>query len=253
MISTNSYNILNIYSHDEEAFTEGLIYHNNILYESTGDKGTSTLRQVELKTGKVIKSLKLDDSFHAEGITLWQDQIIQLTWQEKVGFVYDQETFEKLRDFHYCTEGWGITHDGQRLIMSDGTDKLHFLDPHTFKEICSVQVRDQENPLQGLNELEYINGEVFAHVSPSDNSEHILVNESPQGIIARISPETGLVLGSISLSKIYDLIITVDKRGLATQDVSIAHNKQNEHLYITGKFWPKLVEIKLVPNEEAVE
>lgn len=253
MISTNSYNIVNIYSHDEEAFTEGLVYHNNVLYESTGIRGKSTLRQVELETGKVIKSLKLDDSFHAEGITLWQDQIIQLTWQEKIGFVYDKETFEKLCDFHYRTEGWGIAHDGQRLIMSNGTEVLHFLDPRTFTELDSIQVRDQEKFVTKLNELEYINGEVFANAPPLDHNGEVNASALQAPSIVRISPETGNVLGWIDLSELYDYVLKLNKGKLAGEDISFAYNNQGNRLFVTGKKWPRLFEIELVFNEQAVE
>lgn len=230
-----TYSIVNVYPHAQDAFTQGLIYHNGGLYESTGRYEKSSLRLVELETGKVLQHLKLDKSYFGEGITLWQDQIIQLTWQEKVGFVYNRETFEKLRDFAYDTEGWGITHDGERLIMSDGTDTLHFLEPHTFNEIGSIRVSDRETPVEKLNELEYVNGEIFANVLPTDQ-------------IARISPTTGRVLGWIDLSGLLEQESKLDEGDVVGELNGIAYDEQGNRLFVTGKLWPKLFEIDLVPN-----
>ncbi|MGK7873317.1 MAG: glutaminyl-peptide cyclotransferase [Xenococcaceae cyanobacterium] len=238
-IPVYTYSIVNIYPHDQEAFTQGLIYHNGLLYEGTGLRGKSSLRRVELETGKVLQIRRLNERYFGEGITLWQDRIIQLTWTSQVGFVYNRETFEKLKEFAYRTEGWGITQDGERLIMSDGTDTLYFLDPDTFKEIGSIQVRDQQRPVVKLNELEYINGEIFANVWQTDR-------------IARISPTTGRVLGWIDLTGLLELK-PVPGRGNPQNVVlnGIAYDEEGDRLFVTGKFWPKLFEIELVPQETA--
>lgn len=230
-----TYTIVNVYPHDPDAFTQGLIYHKGVLYESTGLYDKSSLRRVELETGKVLQQIKLDKSYFGEGITLWQDRIIQLTWEERIGFVYNRENFKKIRNFTYKTEGWGITDDGQRLIMSDGTNTLHFLDPHTFNEIGSIQVRDGETPVEKLNELEYVNGEIFANVLPTD-------------WIARISPATGRVLGWIDLSGILELESELGEGDLPGELNGIAYDEQGNRLFVTGKCWPKLFEIKLVPE-----
>lgn len=230
-----TYRIVNVYPHAPEAFTQGLIYHNGELYEGTGIYGKSSLRRVKLETGKVLQHLKLDQSYFGEGITLWQDRLVQLTWQEKVGFVYNRKTFKKLRDFNYNTEGWGITHDGQRLIMSDGSETLHFLDPDTFNEIGCVKVRDQKEPIVKLNELEYVNGEIFANVLPTD-------------YIARISPTTGLILGWIDLSGLLEQGSQLGEGNYAGELNGIAYDEQGSRLFVTGKLWPKLFEIELVLN-----
>ncbi len=230
-----TYSIVNVYPHDPDAFTQGLIYHKGVLYESTGGYDKSSLRRVELETGKVLQQITLDKSYFGEGITLWQDRIIQLTWEERIGFVYNRENFKKLRDFTYDTAGWGITYDGQRLIMSDGTNRLHFLAPHTFNEIGSIQVRDRETPVEKLNELEYVNGEIFANVLPTD-------------CIARISPATGRVLGWIDLSGILELESELGEGDLPGELNGIAYDAQGNRLFVTGKCWPKLFEIKLVPE-----
>jgi glutamine cyclotransferase len=225
-----SYRILNTYPHDSQAFTQGLIYHNGILYESTGLRGQSSLRQVELNTGKVLQRTSLNSRYFGEGITLWQDKIIQLTWRSQIGFVYDPKTFKKLKSFVYNTEGWGITHDDQQLIISDGSDKLYFWDANTYKEIRTIQVRDQTKPIFNLNELEYINGEIFANVWQTNH-------------IARISPSTGQVLGWIDLTGLLDSDPSKHKRDVLN---GIAYDKEGKRLFVTGKLWSKLFEIKIV-------
>ncbi len=228
-----SYEIIKTYPHDPAAFTQGLILENGILYEGTGLRGQSSLRKVELETGNVTQMIALPDQFFGEGLTLFGDNLIQLTWQSNVGFVYDRESFELLREFNYPTEGWGLTHDTQYLIMSDGTSNLYFLDPETFAEIKRIEVHDQGSPIKLLNELEYVQGEIFANVWQTTR-------------IARISPETGQVLGWIELAGI-----------LAPQDLTqrvdvlngIAYDAANDRLFVTGKWWPKLFEIKLTPLE----
>ena len=228
-----TYEVINTYPHDRNAFTQGLVYEDDVLYEGTGLKGRSSLREVELETGKVLQKLDLVAQYFGEGITIWGDEIIQLTWQSHVGFVYDKDSFELLHEFSYPTEGWGITHDGKRLIMSDGTSTLHFLDPETLEEIGSVQVYDSNGPLVRLNELEYINGEVYANIWQTD-------------LITRIELDTGRVTGWIDLT---GLLSTED----LTQSVDvlngIAYDAEHDRLFVTGKLWPKLFEIRLIPQD----
>jgi glutamine cyclotransferase len=177
-----TYRVVNTYPHDPRAFTQGLVFADGVLYEGTGRYGGSTLREVALKSGDVLQIRELSEQFFGEGITLYEERIIQITWRSNVGFVYDKDTFELLDEFYYPTEGWGITHDGRRLIMSDGTATLHFLNPETFEEIGRIEVFDDSSAVARLNELEYINGEVYANVWQTD-------------YIARINPRTGEVVG----------------------------------------------------------
>lgn len=227
------YRVINTYPHDHNAFTQGLIYHEDVLYESTGKWGQSSLRQVDLETGQILRIHHLPARYFAEGMTVWQNKIIQLTWRSKIGFVYNLKNFAPLTHFIYPREGWGITDDGEKLIMSDGTDKLHFLNAETFETIGFIAVRDQNIPIAKLNELEYIEGEIFANVWMSD-------------LIARISPQTGQVLGWIDLTGLKSLLskTTHPKPNVLN---GIAYDKIRERLFVTGKFWPQLFEIQLVP------
>lgn len=228
-----SYRVVNAYAHDPEAFTQGLVYYQGVFYEGTGLWGGSSIRKVELQTGKVLQIEAIAPEHFGEGIALWGDQLIQLTWRSNVGFVYDRETFALLHEFSYATEGWGITHDGQRLIASDGTSTLYFWDPATFKEIGRIEVKDGDQPVVRLNELEYVNGEIFANVWQTDR-------------IARIDPTTGRVLGWIDLT---GLLSAQERTG--TEDVlnGIAYDAQGERLFVTGKLWPKVFEIELVATQ----
>ena len=183
-IPVYTYNVVNTYPHDRTATTQGLVFENGVLYEGTGLRGRSTLRRVELESGDILQTRDLPPQFFGEGVTIYGNKIIQLTWQSNVGFVYDKETFALLQEFNYPTEGWGITHDGKRLIMSDGTSTLHFLDPETFEEIGRIEVRDNDSPVTRLNELEYVQGEIYANVWQTD-------------CIAKIAPLTGQVMGWI--------------------------------------------------------
>lgn len=182
IVPVYQYRVVNIYPHDRNASTQGLVYENNILYEGTGLNGRSTIRKVDLKTGDIILIHKLPDKFFGEGITVYENKIIQLTWKSNIGFVYDRNNFELIKTFNYSTEGWGITHDGKRLIMSDGTSILHFLNPETFEEIGQVEVFDNNGSVTRLNELEYVQGEIYANIWQTD-------------YIARIDPDTGKVAG----------------------------------------------------------
>jgi glutamine cyclotransferase len=226
-----TYKIVNIYPHDRTSFTQGLVYENGFLYEGTGISGRSALRKVDLKTGNVLQSIDLPSQYFGEGITILGDQIIQLTWLHNVGFVYDKSTFELLQEFYYPTEGWGITHNGKSLIMSDGTSTLHFLDPVTFAETSIIEVYDKFGSVSFINELEYIQGEIYANVFKTNR-------------IARISSKTGRVLGWIDLKGLLspeDVVSTIDVLN------GIAYDFKLDRLFVTGKFWPKLFEIDLVP------
>jgi glutamine cyclotransferase len=230
-IPVYTYKIVHAYPHDRNAFTQGLVFERDALYEGTGLYGRSTVRRVELTTGKIVQIYKLPDRFFGEGITIDGNTIVQLTWRAHVGFVYDKSSLRPLRRFSYPTEGWGITHDGRRLIMSDGTATLYFLDPETFEETGRTHVSDNMGPVANLNELEYIRGEVYANVWQTDR-------------IVKIAPETGQVTGWIDLE------------GLSTGDTDharadilngIAYDAKNNRLFVTGKLWSRLFEIQLIP------
>jgi glutamine cyclotransferase len=225
------YEIVKVYPHDQNAFTEGLVIEEGVLYESTGLYGNSnsTLRRVDLETGNVLQSYTLPDEFFGEGITIFGDRIIQLTWQSHKGFVYDKHSFALLQEFSYPTEGWGITNDGTQLIMSDGTANLYFLDPETFQKVGQVEVRDGNASVTNLNELEYINGEVYANVW--------LTNK-----IAIINPQTGQVTAWIDLTGIY----TQENNDPNSVLNGIAYDAEGDRLFVTGKMWSQLFEIKLI-------
>jgi glutamine cyclotransferase len=225
-----TYNVVNVYPHDKTAFTQGLVFEDGILYEGTGRYGQSTLRRVELETGNVTQLYSLPDQFFGEGITIFDDKIIQLTWKSKKGFVYDKNSFDLLQEFTYPTDGWGITHDGSRLIMSDGTATLIFLDPETFQKIGQVEVYDEE-PVTMLNELEYIHGMVYANIWMDEK-------------IAIINLQTGRVTGWIDLEGISDS----ENQNAYNVLNGIAYDIEKDRLFVTGKLWSKLYEIELVPT-----
>jgi glutaminyl-peptide cyclotransferase len=226
-----TYKIVKTYPHDRQAFTQGLQYVNGVLYEGTGQNGQSGIRKVNLETGEVLQRQPLDAKYFGEGITVWGDTLLQLTWQSEIGFVYDLKTFKQVKTFTYPGQGWGLTHDGARLIMSDGSSALRFLDPKTLKETGRLTVRDGASPVEQLNELEVVKGEVFANVWQTHR-------------IARISPKTGLVTGWVDLAGI------LDPREAVGTDVlnGIAYDAAGDRLFVTGKWWPKLFEIKIVPR-----
>jgi len=223
-----TYEIINEYPHDPDAFTQGLVFENGVLFEGTGLYGRSSLRRVELETGEVLQILNLSSSYFGEGITVYGEEIVQLTWKSRVGFVYDKESFAKLSEFNYNSQGWGITHDGESLIMSDGTATLHFLNPETFEEISAVAVHDDDGPVTQLNELEYIQGSVYANVWYTD-------------LIAIIDPQSGQIIGWIDLT---GLLSPEDSVGANVLN-GIAYDVENDRLFVTGKLWPKLFEIEL--------
>jgi glutamine cyclotransferase len=223
-----TYKVINEFPHDQNAFTQGLVIEEGIMYEGTGLYGNSTLRRVDLETGNVLQVYALPDEFFGEGITVFGDRIIQLTWQDHKGFVYDKNSFDLLQEFSYPTEGWGITNDGSQLIMSDGTANLYFLDPVTFEKIGQVEVHDNE-PVTNLNELEYINGEVYANIWFTDK-------------IAIINPHTGQVRGWIDLTGIYN-----QENGDPNSVLNgIAYDAESDRLFVTGKMWSQLFEIELI-------
>ena len=203
------------------------------MFEGTGLYGRSTLRRVELETGAIVQIRELPDQFFGEGVTIYGSKIIQLTWQSNVGFVYDKDSFELLQEFDYTTEGWGITYNGERLIMSDGTSILYFLDPETLEEIGRIEVCDNDGPVTRLNELEYVQGEIYANVWRTDH-------------IARISPQTGEVVGWIELK---GLLSAEDYTEPIDVLNGIAYDAEDDRLFVTGKLWPKLFEIELVSPE----
>ena len=224
-----SYHVVASYTHDPRAFTQGLAIADGALYESTGLYGESSLRRVDLPTGDVLHMRTLPDSLFGEGIAVREERIIQLTWRSRVGLVYDRESLELLQQFRYDTEGWGLTHDGDRLILSDGSSTLYFLDPNSFAELGRVAVYDSNGPVTLLNELEYIGGEVFANILQSDR-------------IARIDPKSGKVIGWIDLRGLLDGVPGSAAAGVLN---GIAYDEARDRLYVTGKNWPRLFEIEL--------
>jgi glutamine cyclotransferase len=229
-IPNYTYQVVNTYPHHSTAFTQGLVFDDGFFLEGTGLSGRSSLRRVELPTGLVTKLRELDARFFGEGITVYEDLIIQLTWTSRQGFVYQKSTFEPVGEFAYPTQGWGITHDGTRLIMSDGTDKLFFLSPNTFERVGEISVFDESGPVTLLNELEFIDGRVFANVWTTDK-------------IVVINPETGEVTSSIDLTG-----LLASRATPAAVLNGIAFDSENQRLFVTGKLWPAVFEIKLVPQ-----
>jgi glutamine cyclotransferase len=227
------YEIVNTYPHDRQAFTQGLVFEDGVLFEGTGLNGRSQLRKAELKTGNVLKQYKLPDEFFGEGITIFEGRVIQLTFRSNVGFVYDKDSFNLLREFHYPTEGWGLTHDDTHLIMTDGTPMLYFLNPQTFEQVNRKMVFDRDKPVWGLNELEYVEGIIYANVWPTER-------------IVQIDPATCKVVGWIDME---GLLKPEDRNGKEDVLNGIAYDPAGGRLFVTGKFWSKLFEIKLVPKK----
>lgn len=224
------YRVINTYPHDSRAYTQGLVYRDGFLYESTGLNGRSTLRKVRLQTGEVLQQHRLDARHFGEGLVDWRNRLIQLTWQSNVGFVYDLATFKPVGTFTYPGEGWGLTHDGQRIIMSDGQPggELRFLDPDTLRETGRLTVRDAGRPVANLNELEFVRGEIFANIYQTER-------------VARIDPATGAVVGWVDLS---GLLTPAERPGTDVLN-GIAYDPAGDRLFVTGKLWPRLFEIRL--------
>lgn len=240
-IPAYSYEIVRSYPHDPKAFTQGLVFHDGVLYESTGELGESTLRKVELETGKVVKKFDLAREIFAEGLAIMNNEVFQLSWRNGMGWVYDVADFKLLREFRYTGEGWGLTHDGTNLIMSDGTHVLRVLNPKDFSTVRTLVVNDEKGrPLVKLNELEWVKGEIWANVWHSEDI-------GKPNNIARIDPATGKLLGWIDLAN----ISPDDQNGRGKEENTlngIAYDEAGDRIFVTGKNWKKLYEIKVVPK-----
>jgi glutaminyl-peptide cyclotransferase len=228
------YTVVKTYPHDRDAFTQGLQYHDGIFYEGTGLKGRSSIRKVQPDTGTVIQRRELAQQYFGEGITVFNGKLYQLTWQSGVAFTYDAKTFQPGKTFSYRGEGWGLTNDGTNLIMSDGSDTLRFLDPVTFAERRRLKVTASGKPVPQLNELEFVKGEVFANVWTTD-------------YVARIDPKTGRVTGWIDFSN----LLSPFERSSTDVMNGIAYDAARDRLFITGKLWPKVFEVRLTPKSGA--
>lgn len=227
------YEIVNRYPHDPAAFTQGLVWHDGHLYEGTGTEGASSLRKVKLESGEVVRKVDLDPEVFGEGIAVWRGSIIQLTWQHGIAFVRNLADLRERKRLHYSGEGWGLTSDGARLIMSNGSSTLTFRDPETFRVVGTVDVAFRGRSLRALNELEFVDGKVWANVWMTNQ-------------IVMIDPASGQVTGVLDLTGI---LSPVD-RGGAPVDVlnGIAWDSEDQRIFVTGKYWPKLYEIRLVPK-----
>jgi glutamine cyclotransferase len=237
-VSNYTYEILKTYPHDPAAFTQGLVYYQGDLYESTGLNGSSSLRKVELATGRVLKRFDVPQQYFAEGLALFGGKLYQLTWLTQTTFVYNLDSFDQsgwIKTFGYTGEGWGLTHDGHSLIMSDGTNQIRFLDPETFQVQRTINVQENGTAVRQLNELEYIKGEIFANVWQTDR-------------IARIDPQSGRIIGWLNLAG----LLSAEDRAHGVDVLNgIAYDEAGDHLYVTGKLWPKLFEIRLVARRDA--
>jgi glutaminyl-peptide cyclotransferase len=226
-----SYKVLNVYPHDIRAYTQGLIYEKGDLYEGTGQYNESSLRKVDIKTGEPSRILNLPGDIFGEGITIFGNKIYQLTYKSQVGFVYDKESFERLQKVYYENkEGWGLTQDGTQLIMSDGSNLIYFMDPEYFTEISRLEVYDEKGPVERLNELEYIDGKIYANIYGSNE-------------IVIIDPESGAIIAKMNFN---DILAEKDKHNRIDVFNGIAYNPDHQSLYVTGKYWPKLFEVKLL-------
>ncbi|MGI8734923.1 MAG: glutaminyl-peptide cyclotransferase [Pyrinomonadaceae bacterium] len=230
--SKPGYQIVKVYPHDPDAYTQGLVFANGNLLESTGREGHSSLRLVELQTGRILNQVNVPTPYFAEGLALLNGKLFQLTWQHGVGFIYDATTFDKLGEFKYSGEGWGLTTDGSSLILSDGTNRIRFLDPETFKQTKSITVVDRGRAIDSLNELEYVRGEIYANIWHDER-------------VVRIESGTGKVNGWIDLTGLRASSGVSDDEGVLN---GIAYDESNDRLFVTGKLWPKLFEIRLKQN-----
>jgi glutaminyl-peptide cyclotransferase len=225
-----TYKVIHTYPHDPGAFTEGLFWLDGFLYESTGLEQHSSLRKVKLETGEVVQQHDLPPQYFGEGIVNWKDRIDQLTYKSEVGFVYNRNTFDTERQFEYPGEGWSMTQDGKRIIMSDGTTELRFWDPETLKELGRITVTEDGQPLKNVNELEYVKGEIYANVWLTDR-------------IVRIDPNSGKVTGRVDMTGLLDPSLRTPETDVLN---GIAYDAKTDRLFVTGKKWPKLYEIQLV-------
>jgi glutaminyl-peptide cyclotransferase len=229
-VEMSGYKVIASFPHDSSAFTQGLIFRDGFLYESTGLYGQSSLRKVELASGQVVQERRIDRQYFAEGLTEWQGRLIQLTWKESVAFVYERGTFADERTISYTGEGWGLTNDGTHLVLSDGSDTLKFLDPSSFAVVRQITVKERGTPVEDLNELEFVRGEIYANVWQTDR-------------IARINPANGTVVGWIDLTGLIP-----DSRRTTPDAVlnGIAYDSAGQRLFVTGKLWPAIFHIELV-------
>ena len=227
-----TYQVVNVYPHDPQAFTQGLEFRGGVFYEGTGLTGKSRIRKVSLESGAVLQEIHVGDAYFGEGITISQNRVLELTWQGGKGFVYDLERFQLLKTFSYPGEGWGLTHDGDRIYMSDGSAQIRLWDAATFEEKSRISVHDQDQPVTQLNELEFVRGEIYANVWQTDR-------------VARISPADGHVTGWIDLAG----LLTPEERAGSDVLNGIAYDAEHDRLFVTGKLWPKLFEIKVVAKK----
>jgi glutamine cyclotransferase len=223
------YEIVNIWPHDPSAFTQGLVFLDGKMLESTGQIGRSSLRNVEIQTGRILKKLDVPAPYFAEGIALLNNKIYQLTWEQGLGFIYDAQSFEKLGEFKYDSEGWGLTTDGRSLILSDGTNRIRFIDPDSFQVTRTIAVMDGKVPVRELNELEFVKGEIYANIWHDDR-------------IAVVNPQTGRVTAWIDLTGLLQPGDVQDPEAVLN---GIAYDQSTERLFVTGKLWPKLFEVKI--------
>ena len=230
------YQVVHTYPHDPGAFTEGLFYLDGFLYEGTGQEGHSDIRKVKLETGEVVRKHDIPAEYFGEGIVNWKGNLIEMTWQTQLGWVYDLDTFQVKREFHYSGEGWALTQDGKRIYMSDGTPQIRLWDPETLQETGRITVTEEGKPVQNVNELEWVKGEIYANIWETDR-------------IARIDPATGHVIGWIDLA---GLLNPADRIPGQTDVLNgIAYDAKGDRLFVTGKKWPKLFEIRLVKKPKA--
>lgn len=245
-----TYEIVKTYKHDSKAFTQGLVFYKGFLYEGTGKEGDSQVRKIELETGKVLKKKSLSDKYFGEGITIFNDKIYQLTWREKTAFVYDTEDFNLLEEIKYKGSGWGLTNDGKSLILSDGTDVIKFVNPKDFKLQRSISVkREDGKPVYHLNELEFVEGEIWANIWHSEqegtkNEHGFFINLGKSDYIARIDPQSGKVIGWIDLAN-----LSPDDGDKKSSNLNgIAYDSATKRIFVTGKNWKNLFEIKVKPK-----
>jgi glutaminyl-peptide cyclotransferase len=234
-VPVQGYEVRAVYPHDDQAYTEGLFYLHGMLFESTGIEGRSTIRRVRLKDGVVLQSVSIAPNLFGEGIVNWGDQIISLTWRNQIGFRWDLKTFARKSTFHYPGEGWALTQNGKNLFMSDGTPTLRVLDPVTLREVRRIKVTADGQPVFNLNELEWVKGEILANIWQTNQ-------------IARIDPRTGVVKAWIDLTGIPETARPADADAVLN---GIAYDKEHDRLFITGKDWPHLYEIRVTPAKGA--
>jgi glutamine cyclotransferase len=223
------FQVVNSWPHDTAAFTQGLIFHEGTFIESTGQYGESTLRRVEPQTGKVLKRVEVPPQYFAEGVTLFRGKLYQLTWEHQRGFIYDPQSLQKLGEFRYDGQGWGLTNDDESLILSDGTNQLRFIDPETFEVRRTISVVFRGSPLRDLNELEYVKGEIYANIWHTDK-------------IVRLDPQSGKILGWIDLAGLLPPSKRRDEEAVLN---GIAYDEAADRLFVTGKLWPTIFEIRV--------